>query len=76
MDFLARREYGFERPVAWGEVQTERLGWEQGIDLFARKWTETIEYVEQARREWGFLALTYDDLIEHTQRSLARLFRQ
>ena len=50
------------------------MGYRKGIKIFARKWFETIHYLETNRRQMGFLAITYDDLIEHTSRTLETVF--
>ena len=42
--------------------------------LLCTKWTETIEYLEEARAEMGFIPIVYDDLITNTQDVLTRIF--
>ena len=38
------------------------------------KWVETIEYLEEARKEMHFMPIIYDDLIENTQEVLKKVF--
>jgi len=42
--------------------------------LLCTKWTETIEYLEEARKEIDFMPVVYDDLIANTQEVLKRIF--
>jgi hypothetical protein len=65
-----QRAYGFGKRVSNNELKCRKLGYRQGINIFAKKWYETISYLEAARAEMGFLAITYDDLIDHTSTTL------
>jgi hypothetical protein len=68
-----RRSYGFGRPVNWGPTRIDRLGYGPGIRIFARKWRETLDYLEANRRELGILAVTYKQLATDTQATLRRI---
>lgn len=68
-----QRAYGFGKRVSWGNTRYRRLGFRRGIKIFARKWQETILYLEQQRARQGFLAITYDDLLDHTVPTLKRV---
>ncbi|MCP3981423.1 MAG: methyltransferase domain-containing protein [bacterium] len=70
-----RRFYGFGKEVQWGDTRIDCLGYEEGISIFARKWLETLQHLEAARRELGFLALTYDELVTEPRQTLERVFR-
>jgi hypothetical protein len=67
------RPYGFRRSVRWGEVATRRLGFKRGIDIFARKWHETITYGDSCKSLVPMLRLTYRQLITNTAAVLERL---
>ena len=69
-----RRHYGFNKPVDWGTTKIDRLSYPAGIDLFARKWRETIEQIEAHRRELDILTITYDALVEDPAPTLAKVF--
>jgi hypothetical protein len=67
------RPYGFRKSVRWGEVSTRRLGYKRGIDVFTRKWHETITYGESCKSLVPMLRLTYRQLITNTTAVLERL---
>ena len=69
-----QRAYGFGKRVSNNELKCRKLGYRQGINIFAKKWYETVSYLEAARAEMGFLAITYDDLIDHTSATLETVF--
>jgi hypothetical protein len=69
-----QRVYGFGKRVSNDEIKCRKLGYRKGIKIFSKKWFETIEYLESARKEIGFLAVTYDDLIENTVGTLGKIF--
>lgn len=68
-----RRPYGFGRRVTWGEMRTWRLGYKRGIDVFARKWEETLLYAESCRDQVVMTRLTYRQLVGDPAGTLARL---
>jgi hypothetical protein len=68
-----RRPYGFGRRVDWGEVKTWRLGYRRGIDVFARKWEETLLYAESCRPHVAMQRLTYRQLVTDPEHTLGRL---
>jgi hypothetical protein len=68
-----RRPYGFGRRVDWGELRTYRLGYKRGIDIFARKWEETIAYAESCRNSVSMMRLTYNQLTTNTEETLERV---
>lgn len=70
-----RRVYGFGRKVDWGATQIERLSYAEGIDLFARKWRETIDYLEARRDGLDILTITYDQLRDDPGGTLRRVLR-
>lgn len=47
-----QRSYGFGKPVSWGDEKQKSLSYEKGIKIFARKWYETLEYLESAKKKW------------------------
>ncbi len=69
------RSYGFEQRVNWGDFKRRKLKYKDGIDAFSKKWAETLEYLEEARKEMGFLAVRYDDLISNTSETLKFIFK-
>ena len=68
-----RRPYGFGKTVNWGEMRSDRLGYFRGINVFSRKWRETIDYAETCRESVPMLRMTYRQLVEHTEQALKRL---
>jgi len=42
--------------------------------VLSQKWVETIEYLEEARKEMDFMPVIYDDLIGNTQEVLKKVF--
>ncbi|GEM_PF-2997031 len=68
-----QRSYGFGKPVFWGKERHIRLGYRTGIKIFARKWNETLEYLESCREQMGFMAVRYSDLVENTSETLEKL---
>lgn len=69
-----QRDYGFGKRISHDELKCRKLGYRKGIKIFSRKWYETIMYIESIRAELGFLAITYDDLIDYTSETLERVF--
>lgn len=69
-----QRGYGFGKKISNDEMKCRKLGYRKGIKIFSRKWFETIVYLESIREEMGFLAVTYDDLIDYTSETLERVF--
>lgn len=69
-----KRSYGFGKRVDWGNTHYRRLSYLRGIPLFARKWRETLEYLEDLRREVPICAITYDDLLQSPAATLERVF--
>jgi hypothetical protein len=70
-----QRGYGFGRKVSNKEIKCRKLGYRKGIKIFSRKWFETIEYLESARKEMGFLAVTYDDLLDNTSETIETVLK-
>lgn len=68
-----RRPYGFGKPVNWGEMRAHRLGYFRGMNVFSRKWRETIDYAESCRETVPMLRMTYRQLVEQTEQTLQRL---
>jgi len=69
------RGQGFGKSVNWGNTKYRKLSYKKGIDIFSQKWFETLEYLENARKDMGFLAIKYDDLIDNTSETLELIFR-
>lgn len=69
-----RRFYGFGKPFHWGDVHIDRLSYRRGIDIFARSWNETLDYLLSVRDELDYFPLTYDQLVDDTGQTLERLF--
>jgi len=69
-----QRGYGFGKKISNDELKCRKLGYRKGIEIFSRKWSETITYLESIREEMGFLVVTYDDLIDHTSETLETVF--
>jgi len=65
-----RRRYGFGKPVNWGDLHIDRLGYLRGITIFARKWRETLYYLERLRRAGELTLYSYRELTETPQRTL------
>lgn len=68
-----RRPYGFGKPVNWGEMHADCLGYFRGINVFSRKWRETIDHAESCRETVPMLRITYRQLVEQTEQTLQRL---
>jgi hypothetical protein len=68
-----KRPYGFGHPANWGEMRTDRLGYFRGINVFSRKWRETIDYAESCRGAVPMLRMTYRQLVENPRDTLDRL---
>ena len=69
-----QRGYGFGKKISNDEFKCRKLGYRKGIKIFSKKWLETIMYLESIREEMGFLAVTYDDLIDYTSETLETVF--
>lgn len=69
-----QRSYGFRKKFDLAWWRSKQLGYKEGIRLFAKKWYETLEYLELTRKELGFLAIRYDDLVGNTSAVLKRIF--
>lgn len=69
-----KRHYGFGKKVDWGEIQIPSLSYIQGIRIFARKWFETIDYLESVRDNVNILPVTYDQLTNNTTETIRKVF--
>jgi len=69
-----RRNYGFGKKVAWGNLNIKKLSYFRGINIFSKKWEEVIDVVKDASQEHEMLLISYDDLIEDTQKTLKNVF--
>jgi len=69
-----QRHYGFGRPVHWGALQIDRMGYLRGITVFARKWRETLFYLEKMRRAGELTLYSYNELTAAPQATLQRIF--
>lgn len=68
-----RRVYGFGKPVNWGPTRIECLSYPEGIAIFARKWRETLDYLDSQRRSLDILTISYDHLVHDTAATLRRI---
>ncbi len=70
-----RRPYGFRRVVNWGEVKTLWFRERKAIEIFARKWLETIEAIQDAKdRGVEVLVVNYDSLLANWAEVVTRIF--
>lgn len=68
------RWYGFGKKVSWGEVKTKKLSYLAGINIFTRKWHETIEAIERWRRTLNICVVSYRELLVRPQNTLKVIF--
>ncbi len=74
---LALYRSGPEVVASWGlrPYGFRQMGYWRGIEVFSRKWSETIEYIEKTRNDTSLISVCYDDLVERTGEALRRVLQ-
>lgn len=69
-----QRQYGFGSRVNWGEVKSRKLGYIRGINVFKKKWFETIDYIESVKQECDVYTISYEQLVTNPTATVEELF--
>jgi len=69
----------YREPLAcinsWRGIGTGKENDLKRIAILCRKWNETIEYVEEKREKYEFLAIRYEDLVTHGKETISKVFK-
>ncbi len=69
-----QRPYGFGKRVVWGRFRRSRFEEAEAIEIFARKWQETIDALEAYRAMAPCMIVDYADLATHWEALAPRIF--
>lgn len=70
------RNYGFGKRVDWGETKINKLSYVRGICLFAKKWMQTLKYIESCKDDLDILTVSYESLTTRTDVILEKIFNK
>lgn len=69
-----RRPYGFNKKVCWGEVRTRKFAYKKAINIFGRKWNETLEAIMPFANDPTVLIIDYADMLNNWKETIGKVY--